>query len=374
MRTGMLIGSEERGWRFDGEPVEAPQLVLWFSAYGRAESPTIYDSLRARFPGALIAGCTTNGEIFRGDVSEGGAVAAALRFDSSSVEGAMITVEHQDDPQTAGRELAKRLKREGLRGVIVFADAFGIAGSELIRGVGEALEPGIPVSGGMAGDDGRLGACTKVGLNCPLTAKSAVAVGFYGEAIRIEHGLGEGWRPLGPLRRITRAEGPLVVELDGEPALDVYERLVGNADSTARLRHPIRVSAEGADGDAVIWEVIGADLERRALRFIDAVPPGGWAQILRGDDAELVAGAADAVEAALGATSDFNGLALVISCIGRKWVMGQRVGDETEAVQTRAATPTIGFYAYGELAPRAGRGGALLHHASITVTLLDEVA
>ena len=48
-------------------------------------------------------------------------------------------------------------------------------------------------------------------------------------------------------------------------------------------------------------------------------------------------------------------LALAISCVGRRLVLGERTEDEIDAI--REALPggshLLGFYSYGEIAPRS---------------------
>lgn len=371
----MLSHSPGGGWSFDGAPVEDPQLVICFMAFDQAASPAVFEQLHARFPAAQVAACTTNGEIYNGDVMDGASVAAALRFEATEVKTAFSLVERGGDAREAGRRLAQQLVGDGLKAVFLLADAFSFNGSDLVEGVSSALPPEVVVSGGMAGDGGALGNATKAGLNRSPCDGGAVAIGFYGPAVRIRHGVAGGWDELGPSRHITRAEGQIVYELDGEPALDVYERLVGDAGTNARLRHPFSIKPEADSQQDIVWEVVGIDREGKGIVFIDKVPQGSWGQILRGVDEHLVDGAAEAARRALCEPPQGDALGLVVSCIGRKWVMGQRVGDETEAVQDQAAgAPTIGFYSYGEVAPHARTGLCALHHASVAVTVLSEAA
>jgi hypothetical protein len=376
MKVATLRHSSAGGWTFDGPAVEDPQLIIWFTCYDGA-TPEPYDALRALFPKALVAGCTTNGEIYRGEVMDGGSVAAAIRFESTKVKAAFRRLEAGADARAAGRALAAELKGEGLKAVFALADAFSFNGSDLVNGLSSALPPDVVLSGGMAGDDGALGRATRAGLDCNPCDGGVVAIGFYGSALRVSNGVAGGWEPLGPSRRITRAQGQVCYELDGQPALDVYEAFVGNAGTTARLRHPFCIKPSADSEQDVIWEVVGVDRENKGLVFIDAVPEGSWAQVMRGADENLVKGAAEAARIATadGSGSGADSLGLVVSCIGRKWVMGQRVGDETEAVQeTTDAAPTIGFFSYGEVAPHAKTGVCTLHHASISVTMLSEAA
>jgi hypothetical protein len=374
MKVAMLRHSREGGWRFDGPAVDDPQLVIWFTAYD-GQGPQPFDALRAQFPGAQVAGCTTNGEIYRGEVMDGASVAAAIRFDSTEVKAAFRVLEPGADAREAGRKLAGELSGPGLKAVFVLADAFSFNGSDLVNGLSAALAPEVIVSGGMAGDDGTLGRATRAGLDRAPCDGGVVAIGFYGSALLVTNGVAGGWEPLGPSRLVTRARGNIVYELDGQPALDVYEAFVGNAETSARMRHPFCIKPDAASEQDVIWEVVGIDRENKGVVFIDAAPEGSWAQLMRGADDSLVRGAADAARIAVAGGASSDSLGLVVSCIGRKWVMGQRVGDETEAVQELAgATPTIGFFSYGEVAPHARTGVCTLHHASMSVTMLSEAA
>lgn len=85
-------------------------------------------------------------------------------------------------------------------------------------------------------------------------------------------------------------------------------------------------------------------------------------------------GAEKAAEAAgrMGAPED--GLAVLVSCVGRKLVMGERVEEEVEAVGEvfgQGATLT-GFYSYGEISPFAPGVACQLHNQTMTVTYIAE--
>ena len=375
MHVSTLRHDGHTGWRSDGVEIGDPQLVIWFAAFGQASSPEVFGELKRRFPGAEIAGCSTNGEIYGGETMDGESVAAAIRFDATEIKTTSIVLEPQGDARGGGLRLAEALRGEGLKGVFVLSDAFGINGAALVEGLIEGLPSDVTITGGMAGDNATLGSSTLAGLNESPRDRGAVAIGFYGSKVRIGHGVAGGWDPLGPSRRVTRSVGPVVYEFDGEPALDVYERLVGDASTTRRLRHPFAFKPEADSAQDGIREVVGVDRENKGVIFIDDVPTGWWGQTLRGADDRLVAGAAVAARRAGLHEADGHALALVVSCIGRKWVMGQKIGDETEAVQDESPdTPTIGFYSYGEISPHERTGLCTLHHASMSVTLLSEAA
>lgn len=117
MRVATLTYAADGEWECSAAPVADPHLVLWFAAPQLARSPAVYHSLRARFPKAMIAGCSTGGEIHNDEVLDGTAVAAAIRFESTAVKGFKIEVSADSDVSIAGREIAAAMAAPDLRAV-----------------------------------------------------------------------------------------------------------------------------------------------------------------------------------------------------------------------------------------------------------------
>ncbi len=233
--------------------------------------------------------------------------------------------------------------------------------------------------GGLAGD-GPDFASTLVGVDDRPRPNSVAAVGFYGGAIRIGFGYGGGWDVFGPRRRITRSVGNILCELDGKPALDLYERYLGEEDSaglpSTGLLFPLRIYDADAPDMATVRTILGVDRDRRSMTFAGDMPEGWVAQLMRGSFHRLTAGAATAARAAHPPAMDLGGdeLALLVSCIGRRLLLGQQTIDEVEAVgaELGAGVRRIGFYSYGEISPHAASGVCQLHNQTMTVTTIRE--
>ena len=199
--------------------------------------------------------------------------------------------------------------------------------------------------------------------------------------MRIGHGSAGGWDEFGPRRQVTRSVGNVLFELDGQPALDLYERYLGPMiQGTARLRlaisDPGLRSAQQPDS-AVVRTVLadrsrGAfdDVRRRRAARLDGATdarksrsPGGRR---RGG------GAAGPPTAHAAATrSPATQLSILVSCIGRRLLMGQRTLEEVEAVGAELGADSVsrlGFYSYGEISPHAASGHCELHNQTMTVT------
>jgi len=88
----------------------------------------------------------------------------------------------------------------------------------------------------------------------------------------------------------------------------------------------------------------------------------------------IASGAQHAAEIAMENRKSPPQVALLVSCIGRKLVMNQRVEEEIEQVQEIIGKQTAitGFYSYGEMAPFNGQTACELHNQTMTLTLISE--
>ena len=76
---------------------------------------------------------------------------------------------------------------------------------------------------------------------------------------------------------------------------------------------------------------------------------------------------------AMGKTS--TELSLLISCVGRKLVLKQRIEEEVEGVQDILGRETVldGFSSYGEISPFNPSATCELHNQTMTITTLSEL-
>lgn len=282
---------------------------------------------------------------------------------------------HPDTSHACGRELAQALAGDGLRAVFLLSDGINVNGTALLRGVTEVLGTGIPVTGGLAGDGDRF-RTTLVGCNAPPAPGTVAGVGFYGDGFRVHHGCRGGWDPFGADRLITRAEGNVLYELDGQPALALYKRYLGEEAKDlpgAALLYPLAVRP-AAGCCEIVRTIVGLDEQRGGMIFAGEIKSGQVARLMKGNLDRLVEGAEDAARMASDDEPSADGLAVLISCIGRKLLLGQRTSDEVEA--TRAVLGKgggqIGFYSYGEISPQLEDQACELHNQTMTITVWSE--
>lgn len=353
-----------------------PHLVLAFWGEAPLGEPAFIAKVRDAMPNAKLVGCSTAGEIESGGVLEGTCVLTALAFERSTiavVEGAVANLEDSD---AAGRRLCAALPKSDLRGVLLLAPGVHINGTALIEGFSAGLTDGIPISGGLAGDNGAFQKTFVLGPK-GVASDKVVAVGLYGEHIQFGAGCRGGWSPFGPMRKITRASGSQLFELDGLPALDLYKKYLGEYASdlpAAGLLFPFEMLDDEKKSLGLLRTILGIDEQANSLLLAGTVIEGAYLRLMHANTDALVDGAEQAASNGISLIPGRDGLALLVSCIGRKLVMGDRVDEEVMAVaeQLGAGFTLAGFYSNGEISPLRGLLDCRLHNQTMTIALLSE--
>jgi hypothetical protein len=380
MQIEQLIWNTKNGWRKilqTGNGSMRPQLVLFFGEPSVLESGERYLDLRNRYPNAHIIGCTSAGEIIGEGVYDGSIVVSAVDFENTPISVASIPISTMADSFRAGAQLGKELNRSGLRGIIAISEGIRVNGSELVRGIVSAVGDDIPITGGLAGDGIRF-KITRVSCDSKPEPERIAGIGFYGPAITTSHGSVSGCDPFGPERHITRSKGNILYELDGKPALELYKRYLGDeADNlpASALLFPLMVYPANNKGSGIVRTVLSVSEDDQSMTFAGDVPQGYTAQLMRANFDRLIDGARTAAKIAQGGIKGKGAkLAILISCVGRKMILGQRTADEVEAVHEILGhdVAQIGFYSYGEISPHVSTGICELHNQTMTITLISE--
>lgn len=375
MKVSQHVWTDQLGWS-PAMPVEsdpAAQLVLVFGSRRQVQSSDLLDAIRKAHPGCIVAGCSTAGEIAGTQVHDESLVATAIRFDRSTVDWIDVAVE--GDGSAAAEAVAHALVRPGLRHVFVLCDGLKVNGSAFAHTLRAALPDGVCATGGLAGDADRF-AETLVCGNGTGRSGRVVGVGLYGDALKVGYGSQGGWDSFGPARRVTRSLGNVLFELDGESALALYKRYLGEKASAlpgSALLFPLLLE-DPARGGGLVRTVLAVDEAAGSLTFAGDIPEGAQARLMKANFDRLVDGACGSASTSLQRLGGTRAqLAILISCVGRKLVLRQRVEEEVEAVREVLPQAALaGFYSYGELCPQGSVGSCELHNQTMTITTLAE--
>jgi hypothetical protein len=358
-------------------PPLAPQLVLAFGSGPPLAGPAPLAELAARLPGALLVGCSTAGEICDTRVADDTLVATAVELAAGRVHGAFRDLPTPGASAEAGEQLGRELAAVAdLAHVLVLSEGVRVNGSALVAGLAHALPPGVTVTGGLAADGPRF-ARTSVIWRGEVRERGVVAVGLAGPGLVTGCGSLGGWDPFGPERLITRARANVLYELDGHSALELYRRYLGEHAAglpATGLFFPLAVRA-GRDETAVVRTILAVDESEQSITFAGEMPEGARARFMKANSDRLIDGATDAALTCHRALASAPAeLALLVTCVGRRMVLDQRVEEELEAVrQVLGPSPALtGFYSYGEISPFNPAERCELHNQTMTVTTLRE--
>lgn len=363
------------------------QLVLLFGSVGMLRTSGLMPAVKRAYPAAAVIGCSTAGEICGSQVLDDSVVTTAVHFERSAIRAAQVKLETMDQSFAAGEELARRLpptlplagEADGvghLTHVFVLSDGLHVNGSDLVRGVTQGVPAGVTTTGGLAGDGARFSE-TLVVCDGEPASHTIAAVGIYGSRLHVGCGSLGGWDPFGPERVITRSSGNVLYELDGRSALGLYETYLGEQARdlpAAGLLFPLSLRTRAGD-TPVVRTILAIDREQQSMTFAGDVPEGAYARLMKANFDRLIDGAMGAAQTGFRAIgSQPPQLAILISCVGRKLLLKQRIEEEVEAVRDVLGPGAVfaGFYSYGEISPFTPGARCELHNQTMTITTLAE--
>ncbi|MDI1227501.1 MAG: FIST N-terminal domain-containing protein [bacterium] len=354
-----------------------PQISVLFAA---PDFFTDRDAVEKAFTGAGInaIGCSTAGEISSGGVSDNSFSLIAMHFDATEVKTAGAVLSGVQQSRAAGQDIGKKLNAPNLASIFVLGPGTNVNGSEFARGIAETVGKRVVITGGLAGDGTQFGS-TYTLINGHVHGDHAVAFALYGDKVSVKSGSRGGWKPFGPIRRVTKAEANVLFELDGKPALKLYKEYLGEKAKdlpASGLLYPFSLLREDNREDTgIIRTILAIDEAAGSLTLAGDMPQGGLVRLMHADTDSLVDGARDAASQAADKDA-VNAATLLVSCVGRKIIMGSDVDEEVEAVIAAIGPNSAfaGFYSYGEICPHAATGTSELHNQTMTITHISEAA
>lgn len=384
MQISQSVFTANKPPHFDAPAVDCQnQLILVFGSTALLSESRHFQAIRSAYPGALIVGCSTAGEIHGTNVSDDTLVVTVVNFEHTRLRFSRVHITDSSHSFAAGLSLAQSLPADELVHVLVFSDGLHVNGTALVRGMREGLAPHVEVTGGLSADGARFEKTLVCANGVPAPNQVAV-VGLYGHRIQVGYGSLGGWDPFGPEREITRSQGNVLFDLDRKPALELYKHYLGEHAAglpATGLLFPLALRYPGMDGgtnganSSVVRTILGVDEKLGGMTFAGDMPEGGYVRLMKANFERLIDGASGAAKISMNPLQDRSAqLALLISCVGRKLVLKQRVEEEVEGVRDVLGDQAVfaGFYSYGEISPHMAGDACELHNQTMTITTFFE--
>ncbi|SFI51240.1 FIST signal transduction protein [Olleya namhaensis] len=377
MKTVQLVKHKNKDWEYVIEKQDLIEpLVLVFGNRYMLEDKKVYEDIRQLFPDGHIVFASSCAEISSNTVNQDSITITAVEFEKSKFIIKTSNVLNTDlDSYKTGSDLIKQLPQEGLKYVFVVSEGSFINGSQLTKGMSSATEDNLVITGGLCGDDARFEK-TLAAYNENPKEGELVAIGFYGDSLEISFSIHGGWTPFGPERIVTKSKDNILFELDGQPALDLYKKYLGDKAKDlpgAALLYPLNVTSTD-ESQSIVRSILNINEEENAVILAGDIKENSKVQLMMTNVDNIANASERAATQALQYRKNKPELAILVSCIGRKLVLDQRVEEEIEEVIEVIGNDavTTGFYSYGEIAPFHGETSCQLHNQTMTITLISE--
>lgn len=341
------------------EKVGNPELIIVFSSV-KHDQREMLSGVREVSKDVPLIGCSTAGEITLGGSSEGNVAVMAIQSDAID-----FTIGKGGDLKAgvrqAGAELARNISSSAQHPVnclLMLTDVLNGNGAEVVRGIQDVMGENALIIGGAAGDD-FLFKQTFEYYNDDISSSSVVGAGLSGD-YAIGVGVRHGWVSIGTPMIATKSQDAVLQELDGRPAVSIYEDYFGKKAEELReeplaklaITYPLGMTIEGSD-ELLIRDPITVD-DQGAITCAGDIPQGSEVRLMIGSKEEAIAAAKEAAQQALTQLGGKAPRAIIIfNCIARRKLFGRYAKDEIAAIQEILGqeVPLIGFYTYGEIAP-----------------------
>ena len=365
------------GWQPAMDVVEpGAQLIFVFGSTALLKEKERIDEIKRVYPSAYVMGCSTAGEILATHVTDETIVVTAIQFEHTYIQGASIAIDKADDSVQIGEKLAQMIEYKDLVHVFVLSDGLNINGSDLVKGLANKLPGDVTITGGLSGDGARFQETLVFAEGTPHSNIVSI-VGLYGDRLKVGYGSLGGWDSFGPERTVTRSQGNVLYELDGKSALELYKKYLGEHAQglpATGLLFPLSLRIQ-EDEVPVVRTILSVDEQEQSMTFAGTLPKGAIVRLMKANFDRLIDGAAGAAKTSYEAVGSFSpDLAILISCVGRKLILKQRIEEEVEGVREVLGeqVPLTGFYSYGEISPFTPGAKCELHNQTMTITTLSE--
>ncbi len=383
-RDGFFSGTVVAETAIKNGRIDKAGLVIAF-CNGSVNTEAFFEGLRSVVGETPIIGGSAIGIITQDDLSYEGFPAGAAVLQFGGVSCILSCAADLDrDEISAGKRLAgKFLDEKDGRLLLVFYDSIKIspttetppvmnASPMLIDGI-EKIIPNIPIIGaGLVGDYDFRSSTEFCGSY--VSRQSVVGALFQGN-LSCYHQIMHGCTPKdGIYHTVTRTEGPVVYEIDGQPAVEVIDAIYGNQQWRRQL--PVRRLTLGIN----YGEKYGSYSEKNYVnRLITGVLPdnsgivifepdlaeGTEFQFMLRDSNMMIESAMSnpkVLLAKIRAEGKKPVFGLYIDCAGRAAVFSETLTEEAAEVSKvfkAADIPILGFYSGVEIAPFLGKSRGL---------------
>ncbi len=350
-----------------------PKAGIVFSAFD-LEHDNILEGIYDAWPGLELIGCTTDGE-FSSELGFREDSITLVLFGSDSIEfAAGLGRDVSKDIPTACRcavETAKAKSTLPSAICITLPESLTTSGQQIVETLRQHLDRNVPVVGATAGDGFRLESTRQFcGREvCSDSVPVLILSGPLVYSVAVE----SGWEPVGEPGLVTRSVGAVVHKIDDRPAVEFYQRFLGDT-AAPTPECPLAILDEQGEVECLRATAGVVDADTGAITYLGDVREGAMVQITVADRNAILAGCEASIQRAFADYPHGKSpeAALFFSCAARKLLLGTRTEEEFGIIESVIGTqvPVCGFYGYGEIGPRSTNKANSRFHNETFVSLI----
>jgi hypothetical protein len=379
MKTVQLKRYRHSKWEYLSEKMRLKKpLVLVFGNRFLLENETIFEEIKNIFKDGHIVMGSSSGDTTADAVCDNCITITAIEFEKSSFlvkTSNILKNKEQFNSFNIGKDLVHKLPKKGLKHIFIISDGSFINGSQLTKGMNAATNTNFLITGALCGDGDRFEK-TICGYNENPKQGEVIAIGLYGNDLEISFSTHGGWTAFGPERIVTKSEDNILFEIDNQPVLDLYKKYLGEKSKElpgVACLYPLKVKSTN-EKHSIVRTILNINEEESSMILAGDIAEKSVVQLMMPNIDNIINAAEKAAVNALEFRSKKPELAILVSCIGRKLVLDQRVEEEVEGVIGVVGKSAVitGLYSYGEMAPFIGENNCQLHNQTMAITLISE--
>ena len=341
---------------------------IFAECWCESEARAIREITEKQFPGSLLVGTASFGNIRDGRCERFNIVVTAMVFEDprSQVEAFLVYLDeaHADESLCSfAREVEARPWVKGVEAYVMGSVPMVTKCCEVLVDLPEQVE----FFGGKSRFDHSETAPKFVIDNEGRVLGNAAAFVLYGgETIHLKTAMIQGWKPLGRPMKATRYEGDLLYELDGQPAYELYNKYLNIKNDENYFFNTLEFPFLFYKGDSSQIRISHVCLDDGTMVLGATIPEHDYLRIAFGDANEILRSVCEGGKEFEAFRPD--GI-LLFPCGCRRTYWGDEQSNQ-ETAPFESLAPTSGFYTGGELLRMNGELNE--HNSTLVVAAIRE--
>ncbi len=325
---------------------------------------TLSLNLKTLLPNAVIAGCSTDGEIIDGKVLSKNTVISITLFEKSFVD--MLFIHEYDDSYTQGQQIAKRLIKKDTKALIIFATFNSLNAQDLLDGIyhDKNRDKSLVISGALASDYGKFKSSFLFNGE-KIVKKGIIALSLSGQSLYASNAYLHDWEPISRKFIVNKVENNRVYTLDNKPIKELYSQYIGSDGVTSLPLYSLQFPFVVLRGKRFISKLAIEDPDDGSLLFTSNIKKGEILQISFANIDEVTQNSKRLFD--IVSTTPTQTLFIYASSARRRFL---EHFSHNEIESLKEISPMSGFFGFGEFFANSSQSN--LFSQSLTVLSLSE--